>query len=97
MTVKNKMFQPGLALYEVVVGTFKAAGTTFSAWCKEAGVNETVARNALKGVSTGTQGQEMVERLIDGAGREVVEVSYRVRMQRHLKAVERATSAEVAA
>jgi len=97
MTLKNKMFQPGLALYEVVVGTFKAAGTTFSAWCKEADINETVARNALKGVSTGTQGQEMVERLIDGAGREVVEVSYRVRMQRHLKAVESATSDGVAA
>ena len=37
MTLKNKMFQPGLALYEVVVGTFKSAGTTFAAWCKEAG------------------------------------------------------------
>ena len=92
MTQKNKMFQPGLALYEVVVGTFKAAGTTFSAWCKEVGVNETVARNALKGVSTGTQGQDMVERLINGAGREVVEVSYRVRMQRHLEVVEGAAA-----
>lgn len=97
MTVKNKMFQPGLALYEVVVGTFKSTGTTFSAWCKDADINETVARNALKGVSTGSQGQKMVERLIDGAGREVVELSYRVRMRRHLKAMEDATSNEVPA
>ena len=86
------MFQPGLALYEVVVGTFKSTGTTFAAWCKEAGINETVARNVLKGVSTGSQGQGMVERLINGAGREVVEVSYRVRMQRHLEIIEGAAA-----
>ena len=51
-----------------------------------------LARNALKGVSTGSQGQQMVERLIDGAGREVVEVSYRVRMQRHLEVIEGAAA-----
>lgn len=84
MSVKNKMFQPGLVLYEVVLGAFKASGTPFEQWCKENEVNGSQARNALKGVYTGPTGQEVLDRLIEGAGAEVVSVAYRIRMEAHV-------------
>ncbi|MFI0396003.1 hypothetical protein [Paracoccus jiaweipingae] len=83
MPVKNKMFQPGLVLYEVVLGAFKASGTPFEQWCKANDISGNTARNALKGVYTGPTGQEVLDRLIEGAGADVVEVAYRARIARH--------------
>lgn len=87
MPVKNKMFQPGLVLYEVVLGAFKASGTPFEQWCKGNGITGNQARNALKGVytgPTGPTGREVMDRLIEGAGAEVVSVAYRARMEAHV-------------
>mgnify|MGYP003674379524 CR=1 FL=1 len=83
MQVKNKMFQPGRILYEVILGAFKASGTSFEQWCRDNDVSAVAARSALKGFSTGTQGQAIIEKLVEGAGREVVTVAYRLRIERH--------------
>lgn len=80
MSVQPNMFQPGLILYEVVLGAFKASGIAFQVWCQDNNVNATVARNALKGVNTGTAGQAVRAKLIEAAGPEVVEIAYRTRM-----------------
>ncbi|KQI69412.1 hypothetical protein AN189_03040 [Loktanella sp. 3ANDIMAR09] len=86
MTQKDQSFhpEPGLVLYEVVLGTFKSSGTTFEVWCKQNATNVTMARNALKGVNSGPTGTVLLGRLIDGAGREVVELAYRKRLEQHV-------------
>lgn len=84
MALIETEFHPGLVLYEVVVGSLKANGTPFETWCKKNGISPTAARNALKGVSTGPVGKAMVQRLIDGAGRKVVSLTYRSRMEKHV-------------
>jgi len=84
MTDNPIKFHPGLVLYEVVLGSFKASGTTFEVWCKANGTNVTVARNSLKGVNSGPSGKILLGRLIDGAGRDVVALAYRTRMERHV-------------
>ena len=81
MNVRN--FQPGTILYEVILGAFKASGISFEVWCRENDVNPAAARSALKGFSSGTQGQAVISKLIEGAGTEVVAVAYRARIERH--------------
>lgn len=84
MTLNKTEFHPGLVLYEVVVGSLRANGTAFEPWCRQNDIHPTVARNALKGVSTGPVGKAMVQRLIEGAGREAVTLTYRKRMESHV-------------
>jgi len=84
MTLVGNKFQPGLILYEVVVGAFKSKGTPFEAWCRQENIRPNSARSALYGGSSGPNGQELLTRLIDGAGRNVVEVAYRSRMEAHV-------------
>lgn len=81
MTFQN--FQPGTILYEVILGSFKASGISFEEWCRANDVNPAAARSALKGFSTGTQGQAVIGKLVAGAGAEVVKVAYRTRIERH--------------
>lgn len=76
-------FQPGTILYEVILGAFKASGISFEEWCRANDVNPAAARSALKGFSTGTQGQAVIRKLVEGAGAEVVKVAYRIRIERH--------------
>ncbi len=80
MPVKNKKFQPGVILHEVIVGAFRSAGTSFEAWCDKNGVPTSTARTATYGQSGGDKGQALLERIINDAGREVVEMSYRKRI-----------------
>lgn len=51
MARKQPEFQPGLMLYEVINGAFRARGTTFEAWCKESGLTPMNVRNAAFGLS----------------------------------------------
>ena len=87
MSVKKRMFQQGTILNEVVVGIFRANGTTLSKWCTQNNVSPTQAQNALCGTSSGTNGLALMERLVDAAGRDVVEVAYRKRIQMHAEAI----------
>lgn len=83
MPVKNKMFQPGAVLHEVIVGAFRSAGTSFEAWCNQNGVHTSTARMATYGQSGGDKGQALLDQIIDAAGREVVTLSYKARIERH--------------
>ncbi len=80
MTVKNKMFQPGAILHEVIDGAFRSAGTNFDAWCRANNIHPSTARNATYGQSAGDRGRELRHRIIEAAGRDVVELAYRKRM-----------------
>ncbi|PID35383.1 MAG: hypothetical protein CSA73_00565 [Rhodobacterales bacterium] len=78
--MKNKMFQPGAILHEVIVGAFRAKGTSFDAWCTQNGVNRSTARLATYGQSGGERGKELLKAMIEDAGVTVVEAAYRKRM-----------------
>ncbi len=83
MSVKNKMFQPGAVLHEVIVGAFRSAGTSFEAWCKANNIHTSTARMATYGQSGGDKGQALLNQIIDAAGRDVVALSYKARIERH--------------
>lgn len=81
MTVSKTMFQPGTILHEVIVGAFRAKGTSFRAWCDENKVNYSTARLATFGQSGGDRGKEMLQSMINDSGPSVVEAAYRERMK----------------
>jgi hypothetical protein len=97
MTANKMNFQQGRMLYEVVVGAFKADGVPFEHWCNAHDLNPQKCRNALYGASSGRDAQKLVVRLVEAAGREVVEVAYRRRMERHTRDLEATTDTGEAA
>ncbi len=78
--MKSKLILPGAILHEVIVGAFRSSGSSMGEWCKQQGINPTQARQAAFGQCRGERGQALLDSMIDAAGREVVEVSYRHRM-----------------
>lgn len=80
MAVKNKMFQPGRILHEVIVGAFRAQGTSFAEWCRNEGVNVNTASLATYGQSGGARGQDLLNRMIADANPAIVEAAYTKRM-----------------
>lgn len=83
MTDNPFPYQPGVILYDVITGLLRARGTTFASWCKELGIGESSARNALYGQSGGSRGQELRENVIERAGRDLVERAYSERVNHH--------------
>lgn len=80
MAFQNKMFQPGAILHEVIAGALRSSGSSFEEWCRDNGVHPGTARNATYGQSAGERGLALRNRLIDAAGRELVEIAYYKRM-----------------
>jgi len=76
-------FQPGAVLHEAVMGGLRANGTTFSRWCRENGVLQTVARQATFGQSRGENGQAILAKLIEAAGPDFVRTVYERRFLEH--------------
>lgn len=64
----------------MIAGALRAKGSTFQEWCKNNGLSITAARNVTFGQSAGPRSREVLDRLINDAGRDVVTVSYRARM-----------------
>lgn len=83
MNEKPFPYQPGVILYDVIIGLLRARGTTFAAWCKELQIGESSARNALYGQSSGSRGQELRHNVIERAGRNLVEQAYSERVYQH--------------
>ena len=83
MPVKRMKFQPGLVLYEVVTGALRTKGTSLEAWSRENGLIANTGRNALYGASSGATAQKLLDKIIDVADRDVVELAYRRRLERH--------------
>ncbi len=89
MTKASKMFQPGTILHGVIMGAFRSNGTSFEAWCKDNGVNTSVARTATYGQAGGEIGTALLDRIIDAAGRDMVEMAYANRMKRETAKLDR--------
>lgn len=85
MTLSDNIFQPGVILHEVIAGALRSKGTSFDAWCSENGINRSTARHATYGQSGGDRDKELLDRLIKDAGREVVALSYRARIEAEAK------------
>lgn len=78
-------FQPGAILHDVLIGAFRAQGTTFDAWCKENDLVPMNVRNATFGQSRGEKAKEYLEQVIEAAGREFVRDAYARRLAEHAK------------
>lgn len=92
MTLSDNMFQPGVILHEVIAGALRASGSSFDAWCVQNEINRSSARQVTYGQSGGPRGKAILTKMIDDAGREVVSMGYRARLE-----TERKRLAEVAA
>lgn len=76
-------FQPGAMLHEVIVGAFRAKGTTFEGWCQANGISPSNGRQATFGQSRGKVGRAVLDRIIDEAGREFIRDAYFRRLDEH--------------
>lgn len=83
MTPELTDYQPGAILHEAIVGSFRANGDNFNAWCARNGVIPSVARNATFGQSRGPAGRALLARLIAGAGPDFVKRAYARRLAEH--------------
>lgn len=83
MARKTPEFQPGLILLDVLVGAFRARGTSFEAWCKSKGISSMNLRNAALGGSRTPAGLRMLDDAINAAGRDFVLQVYRDRVGEH--------------
>lgn len=90
MTQQYPEFQQGLVLLDALIGSFRARGTSFEAFCKDRGYASMNLRNAALGASTTPQAMEMLEEAINAAGREIVLSVYRERVGRHWDQIQRA-------
>lgn len=77
----EREFQPGHILHNVIIGAFRAKGSTFQAWCETNEVSQATARNCTYGQNSGPKGRAMLDRIIDDAGRELIRVLYAQRMK----------------
>lgn len=83
MSEKAARFQPGAMLHDAILGAFRASGGSFERWCAENKVTPTNARNATYGIMKGARGKELLARLIEAAGPEVVRAGYGARLRDH--------------
>lgn len=87
MTDNEFPFQPGVMLHGAIVGTFRASGGSFEVWCVENGVTPSNARNATYGIMKGPKGRDILARLIEAAGPDVVKAGYMARLKKHMAIV----------
>lgn len=66
--------QHGATLSRAIVAAFRAKGTSLTAWCTENDVHRENVRQAAFGVWSGKKGKELLDRVIDAAGRDMVEM-----------------------
>ena len=66
------VLQPSRRLYNAVLGAFRAQGASFASWCDDHGIRRENARAALYGVWRGPKATIVLERIVDGADREVI-------------------------
>ena len=66
------VLRPSRRLYNAVLGAFRAQGTSFASWCDDHGISRENARAALYGVWRGPKATMILERIVDGADREVI-------------------------
>lgn len=87
MARDREEYQPGGIFYGVLVGALRMKGTTFAQWCKARGIPHTTARAAAYGLSRSDASQNILEEMIDFAGRETVREAYRRQVAEHADAI----------
>lgn len=85
MTEKTFKFQQGRMLHDAIMGAFRARGMQLEIWCAENSISPSSVRSATYGQAGGRKGHELLNRVIDAAGRSYVEQAYFERVQFHLK------------
>lgn len=68
MQIKESDMTSGKSLYAEVRGAFVRKGETFTAWCRENGLNPSNTRLALLGGWDGPKGQAIKKRAIKASG-----------------------------
>lgn len=86
MANKHLTPSPGEWLHQAVMGALKGRGIKFEVWCKGAGISSSVARSYTYGLNAGPRSKDMLDKLIDDAGREVVLALYKHRLTEEAKA-----------
>lgn len=76
-------------LHDAIMGAFRARGTTLNAWCVETGISLSAARNNTYGLSAGPKGRELLARIIDAAGADVVRLAYVARLKAHIAEIDK--------
>lgn len=66
------VLRPSRRLYNAVLGAFRAQGISFASWCADQGISRENARAALYGVWCGPKATMILERIVEGADREVI-------------------------
>lgn len=79
---------PGAILHDAVMAAMRAQGLTLSGWAEANGVGAGNARYGTFGISSGKQGSALRERIIDHAGRELVQQIYKQRMLAEAKKIQ---------
>ena len=80
MTNQTIKFHPGIILHDVIIGALRSSGSSLDGWCQANQVRSTTARSVTLGTSTGPKGTEMLNKIIDDAGRDIVTAAYTKRM-----------------
>ena len=68
----NIVFRPSRRLYNIVLGAFRAQGTSFAKWCERQDISRENARAALHGVWRGPKADIVLARIVAGADQEVI-------------------------
>ncbi|KPN64286.1 hypothetical protein SAMN04488527_101289 [Aliiroseovarius crassostreae] len=71
---------PGEWLHQAIMGALKGRGVKLEDWCKENGITSPTVRTYTYGLNAGPRSKEMLEKLIDDAGRESVLAMYQHRL-----------------
>ena len=81
-------FQPGVALYSVVLSILRLKGMTL-ANCTPSETRQTYVRSCLLGVTTSQKATDLVNEVIDVAGRDEVTQTYRAQIAKQLASLDR--------
>lgn len=87
MTQQMPEFQPGAILYEVLLGAFRARGTSLARWCREKGYATANVCNATLGRGGGKAARRYLAEAIAAAGREFVRDAYVRRIAEHYEQI----------
>lgn len=87
MTQQMPEFQPGAILHEVLLGAFRARGTSLAQWCREKGYATANVYSATLGRGGGKAARRYLAEAIAAAGREFVRDAYVRRIAEHYEQI----------
>ena len=89
MAENGHPYQPGLILHDSIMGALRSTGRSMEDWCRDNGVNRSLARQATFGQSNGPAGKALLDQLIEAAGPDLVRALYLARLHKHIEEVRR--------